>query len=1110
MTTFTVTTNSDMDSLTPKTGADVYNVNGATLTINSDVRWAKNSTSTTGPFAGITISATLGGNVIIDGTQVWLIPYDGGVSTVPVAGVTITGDTSGATGELIGVWSAINTTPTTSGSAMPTTGFIKLKSKSGTFQDNENLSQLGIVRGVVNSATGGKRGWLEIVGQEASTATVPRLGTFEINGDWFEIDDTTSGSAGQIIQLPNSGGTNTFWPGIQIETGVGTGVYEWYPALSTITGTAWSTTHMGTDARAKFVECMSSGQVRIGSNGTSNIGYVPPSGCKIRIPNVLLSNCVAGARNLNVVPNATFATRYDFTTTNAGVINFDKAMGDWYLLFAQPYQVTITNYATHDQINISECASAITITDYCNGVYSNADAQAGTFTSNFATTTMTNCKIGRAGTIAASDYSLSFQNCNNLTITDSEVGGRTNRTNAAAYSLFVNVVNNATFDNYCVAGGGGLIQSSVDVHFIDTKCLNSYIGSTTATLGMYAFLMQVGCVDVTFDGYSNYLGLSDVHYYAGFLSTSGTAGYLIQNIGTYASPYNMGSANAGGVLMLQGGNNTGGVIKRVYLQNTRSAFITTTNSDFGVLIQDCKSDYADAQVLACNNTQIKNIALTWNNAPQASVYGTHFMETFESSTVGRVIILCNEKTTVEPSASSYEVVAGTPKFTSANTVVMPSLTDEIIWTHQYYILGHNSFTNIAPTLYGTSTGNITLEYKIDVNDGNGFSASWLALTGANLSAETISATVGFKLKIRATVNTASTATALQAIRIQTDVDATSQQVQYPLNTVNASLVFTGLETGTEVVLFRDSDDLELDRQVIASTTYTYNYEWNSDDGDVNVYALIWKDDKQVIKQTGLVLDDTGTSIPIAQQDDLVYSASPTLACTVDYLNELLIMDTGVTEMSVPELYSVWKDDVLLTNNAQYQFAFSIVGGNTISGSKSIPQYCFLENGWKVRPQEANHTLAVTDGIIVDAGGSDPFVNTLGAYTVRINYEQPVQAITVSTGGGGGATAAQVWSYTTRELTSGGVSAIQSGLATSSQISALNDFDPATEQVIVGTNNDKTDYTLANNSITSSVVANNAFNNSSFTTGYFNEIEDRVETAIDNKKLLTTAKFIGLK
>jgi hypothetical protein len=52
---------------------------------------------------------------------------------------------------------------------------------------------------------------------------------------------------------------------------------------------------------------------------------------------------------------------------------------------------------------------------------------------------------------------------------------------------------------------------------------------------------------------------------------------------------------------------------------------------------------------------------------------------------------------------------------------------------------------------------------------------------------------------------------------------------------------------------------------------------------------------------------------------------------------------------------------------------------------------------------------VTDGILLVDGGGDPFTNTTGAYIVRVNYQQPVQAISFATGGGGGA------SYTPDEI-----------------------------------------------------------------------------------------------
>ena len=81
-------------------------------------------------------------------------------------------------------------------------------------------------------------------------------------------------------------------------------------------------------------------------------------------------------------------------------------------------------------------------------------------------------------------------------------------------------------------------------------------------------------------------------------------------------------------------------------------------------------------------------------------------------------------------------------------------------------------------------------------------------------------------------------------------------------------------------------------------------------------------------------------------------------------------------------------------NLKYFVGFTGIGGSVIEGSKSIPAYIYQANGWKNRPQEANGYVNVINGVLVGEAGADPFVDTVGAYTVRINYEQPVQAITV--------------------------------------------------------------------------------------------------------------------
>jgi hypothetical protein len=119
--------------------------------------------------------------------------------------------------------------------------------------------------------------------------------------------------------------------------------------------------------------------------------------------------------------------------------------------------------------------------------------------------------------------------------------------------------------------------------------------------------------------------------------------------------------------------------------------------------------------------------------------------------------------------------------------------------------------------------------------------------------------------------------------------------------------------------------------------------------------------------------------------------------------KVITLTAGTTNVSVRDMYSRWVDWLLTSDNSKYQLAFATVGGDDIDVSQGtkIPIYAFLSNGWRIKPQEANHTLNITDGILLVDGGGDPFINTTGSFVVRVNYQQPVQAISFSTGGGSG-------------------------------------------------------------------------------------------------------------
>jgi len=119
-------------------------------------------------------------------------------------------------------------------------------------------------------------------------------------------------------------------------------------------------------------------------------------------------------------------------------------------------------------------------------------------------------------------------------------------------------------------------------------------------------------------------------------------------------------------------------------------------------------------------------------------------------------------------------------------------------------------------------------------------------------------------------------------------------------------------------------------------------------------------------------------------------------------SKIITLTVGTILLDVKDLYSRWKDWVLTSDNSKWETAFQVTGGDEIDSDSgtAIPLYAFLINGWVIKPQESNHTLNVFGGVLLVSGGGDPFVDTAGNYMIRINYQQPVQAITVSTSGAG--------------------------------------------------------------------------------------------------------------
>lgn len=794
----TITTDTYLDSGTPRTAREAWTCNGGILTVRTDTRWHIGAPANmTGSIGAVTISSTLGGGYYIDGTAVRWMPFNNGSGNVPAIGTTIT--QGGVSGYLLGVWASLTSAPSAVGSAMPTSGFIKFREVTGGTFSAGALTGIG-----ANATSADVTGWIEVVHSQSTTITVPRLGKFQTRGDWFYLDNT-NGSANQLIQVPTNGSATTYVPGVWIETGVGTNVYEYYPSLY---AAGMTTTNLGTDARSKFVCMETNGQIRIGHNGTTNVGYVPVSGCRVRIPNILGRQCAttSGQEATNVIPAAT-TTRPNFTTTAAGAIDIENFATDWYLYWSQAYSVRLKNVATFTYTKLSEIATALDIDNVGISNHTTIDDRSFNATSCFAGGTIKNCKFQRYST-GTSDHSFEIIYCKDITVTN-VTSGIIQYARSSGMSFQVTQSTGIKLNNCYSINSGVQFTSSFDCELNNLDHTDRYVGTTTTT-GIYAVYILASCNNVLVNGLTFGFGgtIANVHPYLGLYNVGQSSNIKLRNVGSRTSPLNGGSLNNPAYIFVSAGNNNTVKLQRLYMTPTRTGAISTTNSDKNMIYEHVYGDMGDTIVLASLNSVAKNCGGTTTTTGQSAVYGTHFWDAFTSDTDGRVTLAMNEPTVETASYVTY--VAGTPKFTSSGQLVMASLNDEIIIEQSYFVKGCTGLSNTSPVVTGTNVtyssgatwGNHYIYYQIDT--GNGWNGSWKDLNATNLSEETISPSTGFKLKYRIVTKTAATNNAITYIRINTTSTLEAQTDNlYDLDT--NTLELTGLVPGSEVRCYAGTD-----------------------------------------------------------------------------------------------------------------------------------------------------------------------------------------------------------------------------------------------------------------------------------------------------------------
>lgn len=825
--TVSASANGDAASLSGLANGENYTIqSGATLTIDSDSRWGQQAAV----IGNVTLSATSGGTFLVDGRNTWWMAYTGGTGNVPALGTVGTNDITGGIagrGEFLGVWTAIPGAPVAAAAAMPASGFIKMRRTTVAFVNGEVMTLTGGATATVNSATGGVRGWLSVVGAELATITVPRLGLCQMLGDLFLIG-TTNGVDDQTMNYYTADRA----PALYVETGSGTGVYDiWLNAGTTRWGQAAD--RVATDARGKLFYCDGAGLITFARRTSNQCGYKPPTGCRVYAPNIHISSSTSADWTANVKPNVTLATRWDFTTSSGGAIDISKVATSGDVNLASPYSVTLNELFSLDEIRVTTPATALVMTKCAVGLSDNNVNVPMNITNAFAGLTMTDCVTIRY----SGGQGLLISDCIGVTVTrgvymtfGNATAGTLTRANATDTTLVIQRVVNGTITNPTCVGAPLSVTSSTDVTLTDVVYSDALEGRTTNTTNpCSAVSISVSCLRVKLIGFTHsYCGVANTQSYNSIVVIDTSNSITLESIGTPASPLDCGSSNASAALLQMAGSGLFDcVIRRLYAINTRTTVLLASNNARNVIYQDCWGDGGDAWTYNGFSAVAKGFKATNAVVGSTSVYGCHFFNTWTSTTAGVICFQMNEPTS--DTASKCAATGGTPQFTSSGTLVLDNVGDQVTWTMDYFVRGALSFTNSNPTFTGTNSGNHTLEYQIDT--GSGWNGTWKTATGANLSAETIPAYVdetnvgGFKLKFRATCATASTSNLITTITIPLTTDATTQQRQYPRAT--PTVKYTSAATGSLLAVFNATGGL-LATGAEASGTATTNPAWDAD------------------------------------------------------------------------------------------------------------------------------------------------------------------------------------------------------------------------------------------------------------------------------------------
>lgn len=657
-------------------------------------------------------------------------------------------------------------------------------------------------------------------------------------------------TTGTSVAQANSGQTSTHWdadycPCVWVETAAGSGVYDRYLNL-----TGGSATH-STVTGLSFVGAGKYGRFFTQSGATLTFGdgingKCPPAGANIRIPNIILTHLAAISTGICYVSGgyvSGYHRRAQFsrvTYNGAGIISASTVEScSFPARIYTRYQSTLTDVAISP-----------------SGGETNQTNSGFNLTNQ---TAVTNCSAWTASTATIATMSSGrhvFTNCEMMQIDASTTDVATVIATATTGKV---VIRGGLYVGSIYFGATG-VSVDIDGPEISEGLLlnNSNTAANKAAIiiggtGAYSY-PAISIANVYVPDGGNFTG----GFFALLSSATGAVtvySLAISNINLpgssrWAAFFNVIAAYT--VTVLEG---------KLYDVSTGFPTLKTGNT-----LAVAYTDFKDISMLgtAVNNifavvghsNTFKNMSGTQLSGIAAGWVDNFFYSYYTGTSTG---YLTWQGCPVTARFSAYRSFSGGAYYDNDYRYYSPNGGSFILET-PYLIRGVTGFTGAIVGGVNYDTYN-TIEYCLDTGSGYG---AWQTASSANLTAETVSATTGFRMKVRCTYASAGTNNTAY-IYVPCNFD---RSVKYASTQVN--LVLNNIVTGSQYTIFKSSDGTVISSGTAASSTVTVsNIDYYS---DVNVTIRVRKgtsSQKYFPFETGGTITSVGMNVWVAQIADTI-------------------------------------------------------------------------------------------------------------------------------------------------------------------------------------------------------------------------------------------------